>query len=1117
MDKDKFMFGEIRERLDRGKRVILIVPDQFTLQAEKNAFAYLEVNGLMNLEVLSFSRLANRVFSEVGGGLKTFINNYGKYMMISRILLEQNPNLKVFKDLEGSSDFVEKTNNFISQLKNHNITPDELSKILAEEDDDSLLSRKLEDINEVYKSYEKNMGNDQIDTADYLGIFVSKISKSELIQSSEFWVSGFDYMTPRNMDAVLEIAKTSGNMNVVLTAETSNSFFKSTNMLANELRTMALDAGVDSKVIQIDSEYEREGRGLIAYLEEQFCASAPKPYIINSDNNSSNENDDFTNNEQQIRLVAAANYYAEAETAAAAISKLIRDENMRYRDILVICNDMDARASVIKRVFSEYGLPIFVDQRRGVNHNPVLEFITALLDITAEGWLPDLVFKLLKTGLTELGSAEIEELENYAIKFKIIGGKWKKEFTLTLDGYSDSDLEALNESREKVVALITGFETGFKKHKTAKDRTAELFRYLSEDVDLETKINDYAVKLREDGFLEYAEEMEQIWGTVLSIFDQLVGILSDEELTNEEFATILRSGLESVQIGMLPTSIDQILLGTMQRTRTGEIKALFVLGANDGVLPAYSGEETLLNEEEREVLYNKGNVICKSDNQIMDEEQMAIYRNFTKPTKHLFVSYSVSDTEGNEQTPSIIFKKLKSIFPNIEVEKDILNCGEADINLVQGKGSTINHLTDIMRNNRVRDSIPDLWKTVYKWYDENSPRLVNNIVNGLAFRNNREKIDENYIVDLYKRSYKDEEDKINSSPSALENFSRCPFSFFMNRGIRLRERRVYELDSRDVGDLYHETLMRFGQSMSEDGHKPMDPESAWNKKSDDECTKLIETIYDEVEDQFKAGLFKESKYEEYRGVRFKKIISDVALEIKNQVRAGRIESMLFESRFEDGADFEPITISKEGKTIDVTGKIDRVDILDGGYAKIVDYKSGSDQLNLDDVMSGWQLQLMVYLKAVTESDKSLKPAGVFYFNIPEPRVNTTGVSPEVVDAKVKDAIADSYTMNGVVIDDKSVVESITGSLSTKNSKIISAHTNKDNELTGKSVVEKEDFEAITSSVSDLIDQLCADMIDGDIKANPKKSKTKDMNGNEKTACTYCQYKGICGYDKSFNS
>lgn len=1118
LDKDKFMFAQIKERIERGKRVILIVPDQFTLEAEKNAFAYLEVDGLMDLEVLSFSRLANRVFGEVGGGLKTFINNYGKYMMISRVLLEQNPNLKVFNDLEGSSDFVEKINNFISQLKNHNITPEFLGKILDGEEDDSLLSRKLEDINEVYKSYEAKMGEDQIDTADYLGMFVSKISESSLIRTSEFWVSGFDYLTPRNMDALLEIAKTSGFMNVVLTAEMNNLFFKSTNNLASELRGMALDSGLDSKIIQIGSEYERDksGREQIAYLEEQFCKSSPKPCDISSVNIESKD---------QIRLVSAANYYAEAETVAVEITKLIREKNMRYRDILVICNDMDARASVIKRVFSEYGLPIFVDQRRGIHHNPVLEFITALLDITADGWLPDLIFKLLKTGLTELTTDEVEELENYAIKFKIIGGKWKKPFKLTLDGYSDTDLSNLNETREKVVSIISGFETGFKKHKSAKDRTSELFRYLSEEINLENKINEYASRLREENFLDYAEEMDQIWPTTLGIFDQLVGILNDEELTNDEFATILKTGLESVQIGMLPTSIDQILFGTMQRTRSGEVKALFVLGANDGILPAYSGEETLLNEEERDVLYDKGNVICKSDTQIMDEEQMAIYRNFSKPLKHLFVSYSVSDTEGNEQTPSIIFKKLRSIFPDIEVEKDILNRDCDHMDLVQGRDSTINHLTDVMRNSASDDWLSDLWKGVYKWYEENSPALVNNIIEGLSFRNNREKIDENYIVDLYKRSYKDAEDKVTSSPSAIENFSRCPFSFFMSRGIRLKERRIYELDSRDVGDIYHETLMRFGQSMSEDGHKPMDPESAWNKKSDEECTEIIEKIYDDVEDQFKAGLFKESKYEEYRGARFKKIVTDVALEIKDQVSKGQISDMFFESRFENGGDFAPITITNEGKTIDVTGKIDRVDVLDGGYAKIVDYKSGADELNVDDVMSGWQLQLMIYLKAVTESNiknaelssgEPLKPAGVFYFNIPEPHINTGEIPPEKIESKVSDSIADAYTMNGMVINDRSVIESITGSLDKKNSKVIPVRLNKDGELTGKSVVSKEDFDAITSSVSELIDRLCSDMLAGDVKARPKKSKTKDINGNEKTACTYCNYRGICSFDESFD-
>lgn len=1091
LDKDKFMFESISGQLKEGRSVILIVPDQFTLQAEKNAFAYLDVKGLMSLEVLSFSRLANRVFSEVGGGLKSFVNNYGKYMMISRILLNENPNFKVFKNLEGSSDFIEKMNNFISEIKNHNLTPEQLNSIIEKEDGDSLLSRKLEDIERVYRIYEQKMGSEHIDTADYLGMFISKINESRLVSESEFWLSGFDYLTPRNMDAVLEIAEASGSMNVVLTAEQENSFFKSTNTLASDLRIMAIDRGMDSKIIPIDSRYKRigDGKNVLSHLEEQFCATSPKAY--NSDEDKDN-----------IELVAAANYYAEAETAAANITQLIRDKGFRYRDILVICNDMDARASVIKRVFSEYGLPVFIDQRRGIHHNPVLEYITALLDIAGEGWQPGLIFKFLKTGLTQLTPDEIEEIENYSIKFKITGGKWKREFTLAFDGYNEEDLTMLNQAREKVCNIITGFEKEFKNAGTAKERTSQLYKYLTEDANLPVKISEYIGALERDGKLEYAEEMSQVWKTIIGIFDQLVNVLGDEEVTDEEFATILKTGFESVQMGMLPPSTDQILLGTMQRTRTGKVKALFVLGANDGVLPAYSGEETLLNEDERDVLYEKGNIICRNDEQIMREEQMAIYRNLSKPENYLFMSYSVSDTEGSELNPSIIFQRVHRLFPGINIEKDILNRRESDINLVQGQASTVNHLTDVMRDWISTDFIPELWEGVYRWFEENNNKVINRIAEGLSFRNINDNIDEKFVVDLYKRANTDEQDLIQSSPSGLESFSRCPFSFFMGRGIRLKERRVYELDGRDIGDVYHETLMKFGEAMCDDGLKPLDEKSKWNTMTEDQCQALISEIYDHIEDKYKEGLFKESRYEEYRGNRFKKIISNVALEIKRQINEGRIEKMFFETEFKDGGDFEPIIVKKEGKTVEITGKVDRLDVLSGGYAKIVDYKSGSDKLVREDIESGWQLQLMVYMKAVSESDKSLKPAGVFYFNIPEPHVSTNGLTEDEIKAEVKKEMTKNYRMDGMVINDESVLRSIKGE--------------KTAGIMGNAAIEEEDFSAMESTVTDIVESLCEDMISGSVRAKPKVSKQKDSNSKEITACTYCQYRGICGYDSSFD-
>ena len=1101
LDKDRFMFDQIKGSLEKGKRVILIVPDQYTLQAEKNAFEYLNVDGLMDLEVLSFSRLAGRVFAEVGGGLKTFVNNYGKFMMISRVLLSENPNLKVFKDLEGSADFIEKTNNFISEIKNHNITPKDLNMIIDSEDGDSLLLRKLEDISRVFELYEMRMGSDMIDTADYLSMFVSKIRGSELIKNSEFWVSGFDYLTPKNIDGVLEISTTtSSNVNIVLTAERDNSFFKSTNILGEDLRMKALEKGLDAKIMSIPRDYRIDdtGREPLSHLESQYSSLSAKVY----DRSSS----------QNIEMVSAANFYSEAETAAAKITELIRDRGMRYRDILVICNDMEARASVIKRVFSEYGLPIFVDQRRGIHHNPALEYIMTLLDIVAEGWRPDLIFKLLKTGLTSLTTMEIEELENYSIKFKIIGGKWKREFYLTAGEYSDEEIDTLNEIRSQVVDLVSGFEKRFKKVENVKHRTASLFNYLNDEVKLPYKIDDYKSELEASGELEYAEEMAQVWEVILGIFDQFVNILGDEELSYDEYSVILKTGFESIQLGMLPPSIDQILLGTMQRTRTGSIKALFVLGANDGILPSYSGEETLLNDDEREFLYRKGNVICRNDEQIMREEQLAIYRNLSKPSEYLFMSYSVSDTEGGEIRPSIIFERVRKMFPQDRVQKDILNRDGDSVDLIQGIGSTANHLTDVMRDWVINDLMPDIWKSVYDWFDANKPGITRRIINGLSFRNNREKIDEDFITELYKPTYDESEDVIISSPSGLENFSRCPFSFLLGRGIRLKERRVYELDGRNIGDVYHETLMRFGRSMCTDGKKPLDPDSKWNTMTDDECKSVVSDIYNHIEETYNDGLFKETAYEEYRSGRFKKIITDVALELKNQVNAGRIEDMFFETEFRENSKFNPIVVEKDGKKVKLTGKIDRLDILSGGYAKVVDYKSGSDELITEDILKGWQLQLMIYMNAVTKSDSNLKPAGVFYFKIPEPRIETTKLTPEEIREEILGKMESEYKMDGLVINDKSVVESITGNLDSKTSKIISAKVNKDfpDEAAGKSVLPKEDFNAIETTVSSLITELCESILDGDIKANPKESKKKKI-----TACTYCDYKGICGYDKSF--
>lgn len=1127
LDKDQFLFDRIAGELSPDhQKILLIVPDQFTLQAERNAFACLGVEGLMDIEVMSLSRLGYKVLSEVGGSSLVPVDKYGRHMLLTKILTEENDRLEAFRGMNRKTSFIEMANNLISEMKQFNASPGDILEILRETEETSILHRKLKDIHRIYEKYEELIEGKFLDTEDYLNLFVSEIGRSRLVRDSIIWISGFDYFTPKTLDIIEQLILTAGEVSVVLTADCSpgaggcamppesrdGDLFDLTRGIMAKLKTIAEKNGVGYVEASIDKSYRipvgerpNEKAAALSHLEQELYA---QPYR------------QFTAGES-IGLCQAANFYAEAETAAAKIVRLTREEGYRYRDILVICNDMETRASVIKRVFADYGIAAFLDKKRDILHHPSIEFITALIDITARGWLYEDIFRMLKTNLTPVSMEDCEDLENYAVKYRIKGNRWKNDFTFGAKAEGEENLHRINEIRSKVVEYITAFETVFKKKKTVRDRTMAIYDFLTETAELPQKIESLIAYLSERNQLEYAEEASQIWSVIVAIFDQFVELIGDEEISAEEYGMILKSGFEAVEIGLLPPSMDQIIVGTMQRTRVGAIKALIVLGANDGLLPAAAVSESLLNEDEKTVLYKKGIEICKIDDLRAKEEKLAIYKNLSKPSRYLWMSYSASDLEGKESKQSILFDKVRKIYTDIRVSKDILNENDPML-LMEAPGSALKHMTEAFR--RAMDGAPldDEWLAAYHWYEKNEPERLRPVKEGLLFSNKLEKINKDLIGKLYKR---DPSLELSLSPSRLERFSRCPFSHFINYGLKPDERRIFEIAGREIGDVYHQCFMKLSERLSTPGIEITDPCSPWMSVTREECQRLIDGFIEDAAQEYREGVLVQGEEERYRGTRMKKVCGDAAWALVEHVQTGRIREVFFESEFGRavGKQFPPIEVRLGEDTLYIEGKIDRVDILagregdSGRYVKIIDYKSGKERFDTEEAKAGWKLQLMLYLRAAmgavsheANRDNPYKPAGVFYFEIAEPKIDVTEIPEDGYTEKVEAERKKSFKLDGVVLDDASVIESIAGEFSGY-SDILPVRKTKEGLYAGtteKKLLKEEDFSELLDAVNNKVRELCGELSEGSIEIKPKKVK-------DETACRFCLYKSICCFDLSF--
>lgn len=1099
IDKDKFIFDQLQ-----GK-TLLLVPDQFTLQAERNAFKYLGVQGLMDIEVISPSRLGLRVLKEVGGEKVSRLDKYGRHMLLSKIIAEEKNQLEVFRGMEAKTSFIELVNNLISEMKQYNTSPEALPEILNKLDKDSILYKKLKDVQAVYEKYEAVIAERYIDTEDYLEHCINKIKYSRMIKENEIWVYGFDYFTPKNLDLIRELINNAINVNVVMTySEDSrdSEIFALTGSIIEKLQKLSegLSKPYCTKRINDEKWLKRDVAVELSAIESELFSIPVRKWQEEA---------------SAVTLVKAANPYAEAETAAAYITRLLREDGLRYKDIVVICNDLDTRGSIINRVFKEYGLNPFMDKKRSILHNPVISLNIYLLQIALGRMDIETVIGFIKTGLVGLSQDAAEQLENYAYKYKIRGNMWKREFTRGVKEYEPDELNELNQARDFVMQIILAFTEPFKKAETVGEKIAVLYYFLKDNLQLPQRIEDIMEEQNQKGYYEMAFEMAQIWKIAVEIYDQLVTIMGEEKLEVAQLETIIRAGFESVEIGMLPATIDEIIVGTMQRTRTGQVKALVVIGANDGILPSTVSGDGILNDDEKTVLLNNHVEICKLDELRAMEEKIAMYRTMSKPEQYLFMSYSVSDNEGKELKPSAIFNKISSIFPKAEIKKDIIS-QENPINLLEAKNNGIKHLTEALRKNLDGEPINECFKAALNWYKMNEHKPLNQVEEGLFFKIKENDLSIKEAEKLYKR---EEITDLSISPSRLEKFGRCPFAHFINYGLKPEEKRIFEIAGREIGDIYHLCLMKLSEQLTEKGVPITDSKSRWMNITMQECAEFVSDFMDTEGTQYREGILSGGNEENYKAGRLKRVCTDAALILVEHVQQGKIQDVFFEAEFGKASrkHFPPIEVDTNHGKVLVEGKIDRVDLLPGDYIKIIDYKSGSEKFDVEEAKGGWRLQLMLYLKAALGSDGKMgsnkvetKPAGIFYFKLDEPIFNASDWENEQIEDKIKAEFRKSFKLDGILVNEPDVIESIAGDFS-GSSDIVPVRRNKEGLIvgTGKDkLLTRDEFAELQIAVDNKISELCEQLAQGNVEVAPRKS------GNE-TACKYCMYQSICKFDLAF--
>lgn len=1113
LDKEKFIYDNI------GGRALLVVPDQFTLEAERELIAHSGAKALMDVEVLSLSRLGYRLLEELGGSKRTFIDKYGRHMILSSIAAEEREKLQVFKGLEEKNSFIELVNNFISEMKQFNCGADELAEIARSVPDGSYTQRKLEDLYLLYSEYEAAIRGKYTDSEDYIDLFLGKISRSELVAGNHIWIYGFDSFAPKALSVIGELMQYAADVNLVLTYDDKREardadLFALAETVIRNFENLAERRSIEVRKRAIPKTYTAERADKIQFIEQELYALPARKYARGGQSTNPAEGgaSEAAAGTDSLTLVAAANLYNEAESAACYVLELVRDFGYRFSDIKVICNDQETRGPILKRVFKEYGIDLVSDTSKDILQSSIVQYITALMDVVVEKYRTDLMIKMLKSGFGDLTNDEITDLENYAIKYKIRGTMWKRPFVRGESEYGAEALVRMNAVREKALAFMPDLEAIFEAE-TCGEFISGLYGFLYEKVKLPEKIADLTVLQTEQGRPDLAEETAQIWGKVIGIFDQMSEIMGEQKFRAAAFRDLFEAGISQVEIGILPPTKDGLMMGTMQRTRTGEMKALVVVGANEGVLPNEKPGSGLFGSDEKNLFKENGIELCKVDDVRFLEERMGIYRNLSKPRERLWISYSLSDAEGGPARPSGVFTKLTGLFGDTPVARDALN-RQSDAELVGAGPAGLRHLTEALQAACEGRPLAPHWHEALAWFKQNKPEALEPIRAGIAFTNKQEDLGREMTAALYmgnigstREEALEPSPELSLSPSRLERYARCPFSHFVQYGLKPEERRIFEIAPREIGDIYHECLMEMSRHLTARGIAITDPASPWMTISREECRTFVEDVIAKKSGTYREGILEAGNEEKYRGRRITDICEKVCWAVIEQVRAGEILRSSFEAPFGRGRRIPPIPVNLgEGRTAYIEGKIDRVDYLPGERVKIIDYKTGNENFSVAEAEAGYRLQLMLYLEASLE--RRMKPAGVFYFKISEPMVDASGaaIGPE----EISDKIQKSFKLNGVIVDDPNVIRNVAGDFSGI-SDVVPIRINKEGLISGTgkdNLLTDEEFESLREKVREKVTDICKSLAGGGIEIHPMKTAAT-------SACAYCRYKGICRFDTIF--
>lgn len=1153
--KTRACLEAMRERLQEnplGPALILLLPEHMTFKVERElAESIPQGKGFLRSYVFGFRRFARHVLLETGHMKVPRISEVGRRLLLRKILTkhQKEKDLDVFARAVRQRGFTESLSDAIKEFKSYRLTTDVLREAAAElasGTGSERLAGKLQEMALLTDEFQAEMQGKANDAEDMMQKLAEALPEAPLMKGAEVWLDGFIFFNPQEMAVLRSLLISAAKVHIALpmagsplangrVSLDSPENLQETALFNRPYRTLQAicqmvrqELGYRGKIdIHLLTQQHRFAEGSVMQgLEQELFRYGG------------------TSHEGQggVRLVEAANRRLEVENAAADILRLVRDEGWHYREIGLLVRDAESYDDLVRLVFADYGIPFFEDAKRPSIHHPLAELMRSAIEVVAKDWRYETVFRCLRTGFFPPVREDIDRLENYVLEFGIRGRKrwqqeapwdWHRRYTLddgeSVDEDTASTLALIDALRRQAVEALILLEKDLHAAEDVRGYTTALYDFLVH-LDVPNRLQEWAELAEKEGRLADAAEHRQLWDDSMALFDQLVEVSGTEKMSLADYEAILSDGLDALQISLIPPGIDYVTLAPFDQNSLDNTRALYILGADADTMPRRVREQGIFSDADRlhiaETLAacqkegEEEHTISRGGHERSFGEKFLLYRGFTEAHEYLWISYALADAEGNGLQASPLFKKIRALYPEISFVSIPLETVRRDDDLLlAAPRPALSGLANALRSERELGTMQPCWRDVYNWAraQDKWQRPLHLALAGIFAKADEGKLPKELAEQIFAKGT-----MLRGSVTQFEKFRQCPFAHFAAYGLKLQERKEYQFRSMDLGQLLHAVLKEYG------GVVKKDYANRWQDVPEQKRSAICEDLVNTLAPRLQSEIL--LSRDNYRHL--KKRIEKTAEQAVNHLSAwaavSEFQPAFFEEAFghpDDEVHLKPLPLG-DGYALSFKGQIDRLDLHESApYYLILDYKTGHVAINLFEVYYGLRLQLLVYMmvgrELLREQGENRLPAGILYAFLQNPLLQTR---KKYGEKELEKHVNAELRMPGWVLADIDVAKAIDSSFDFIKPGLRQLKDEKKKTVVGpdgKPVMDfdansrkygyirsPEEFELMLAYVDYILKDTGREILSGNISASPYRLKAnKDQN-----ACTYCEYRDVCGFD-----